>query len=92
MSCIELDKFEAVSDEEELVRRGMKLIKSNKLWAGLVFLDVKEGKKEKILRRLSADLDNSPQATLSCRNFCPTRSGWTRTRWTAPRGRRTGSA
>ena len=49
MSCIELDKFEAVSDEEELVRRGMKLIKSNKLWAGLVFLDVKEGKKEKIL-------------------------------------------
>ena len=47
LSCVELDKFEAVPDEEELVRRGMKLIKSNKLWAGLVFLDVKEGKTER---------------------------------------------
>ena len=47
LSCIELDKFEAVPDEEELVRRGMKLIESNKLWAGLVFLDVKEGKRER---------------------------------------------
>ena len=46
LSCIELDKFEAVPDEEELVRRGMKLIETNKLWAGLVFPDVKEGKRE----------------------------------------------
>ena len=51
MSCIELDKFEAATDEEELVRRGMKLIESNKLWAGLVFLDVKEGKTEEGLCR-----------------------------------------
>ena len=42
-SCIELDKFEAVADEEELVSRGMDLIRSNKLWAGLVFLDMEEG-------------------------------------------------
>ena len=43
-SCIELDKFEAVPDEEDLVSRGMELIESNKLWAGLVFLDVKAGR------------------------------------------------
>ena len=34
----------AVPDEEELVRKGMDLIESNKLWAGLVFLDIEEGR------------------------------------------------
>ena len=43
-SCIELDKFVAVPDEEKLVRKGMDLIASNKLWAGLVFLDIEEGR------------------------------------------------
>ena len=41
-NCMELDKFEAVEDEEELVTKGMDLIRSNKLWAGLVFLDMED--------------------------------------------------
>ena len=41
---MELSKFESAPSEDELERRGLELIDSNKLWAGLVFVDVDEGK------------------------------------------------
>ncbi|XP_014662041.1 PREDICTED: LOW QUALITY PROTEIN: ATP-binding cassette sub-family A member 1-like [Priapulus caudatus] len=37
LGCFELDKFEAVEDEEAVVLRGLELQKDSLLWAGLVF-------------------------------------------------------
>ena len=44
LDCFELSKFEAAQNEDELVNRGLELISSNKLWAGLVFTNIKDGK------------------------------------------------
>ena len=44
LDCIELSKFEPAENEDELVNRGLDLISSNKLWAGLVFTNIKDGK------------------------------------------------
>ena len=44
LDCVELNKFESTPSEAELVTRGLQLIESNKLWAGLVFVDIKDGK------------------------------------------------
>lgn len=35
--CVELNKFEGVATEEDLVDRGLDYIEKYKLWAGLVF-------------------------------------------------------
>ena len=43
LDCIELSKFEPAENEDELVNRGLELISSNKLWAGLVFTNIKDG-------------------------------------------------
>ena len=47
LDCVELNKFESTPSEAELVTRGLQLIESNKLWAGLVFVDIKDGKADK---------------------------------------------
>ena len=44
LDCIELSKFEPAENEDELVNRGLELISSNKLWAGLVFTNINDGK------------------------------------------------
>lgn len=46
IECVEMDKFEPVDSEDELVEQGLKLMETNKLWAGLVFMDVKDGQSE----------------------------------------------
>ena len=43
LECFELQKFEAVDNEKTLEKRGLELLGTNKLWAGLVFVDFKEG-------------------------------------------------
>ena len=43
LDCVELSKFESVPSEDQLEKRGLELIDTNKLWAGLVFVDVEEG-------------------------------------------------
>lgn len=37
LDCAELNKTEGLASEEELVKRGLKLILENRLWAGIVF-------------------------------------------------------
>ena len=44
--CVELDKFVPVKNEDELVDRGLKLMETNRFWAGLVFVDFKDGSAE----------------------------------------------
>ena len=43
LECFEIQKFEPVKDEKALGKRGLELIGTNQLWAGLVFVDFKEG-------------------------------------------------
>ena len=43
LACFEMNKFEPVENEEGLDKRGLELIGTNQLWAGLVFVDFKEG-------------------------------------------------
>ena len=43
LECFEMNKFEPVSNEEALGKRGLELIGTNQLWAGLVFVDFEEG-------------------------------------------------
>ena len=40
LSCFDFDKFVGVRTERELEVEGMRLIEENKLWAGIVFVDV----------------------------------------------------
>ncbi|XP_023347550.1 ATP-binding cassette sub-family A member 1 [Eurytemora carolleeae] len=42
LECFETEKFEAVSSEHALEKRGLELIATNQLWAGLVFPDITE--------------------------------------------------
>ena len=42
LSCFDFDKFVGVRTERELEVEGMRLIEENKLWAGIVFVDVPE--------------------------------------------------
>ena len=42
LSCFDFDKFVGVRSEKNLEVEGMRLIEENKLWAGLVFVDVPE--------------------------------------------------
>jgi len=46
LDCFEMNKFEAVDNEKNLGKRGLELIGTNQLWAGLVFVDFEEGQKE----------------------------------------------
>ena len=43
LECFEMQKFEPVDNETALGTRGLELIGTNQLWAGLVFVDFKEG-------------------------------------------------
>jgi len=45
LECFEMQKFEPVENEAVLGTRGLELISTNKLWAGLVFVDFKAGDK-----------------------------------------------
>ncbi|XP_075923304.1 phospholipid-transporting ATPase ABCA1 [Petromyzon marinus] len=40
LECMELDKLEGVQDEPGLERRALELLEEQKLWAGVVFLDL----------------------------------------------------
>ena len=44
LECFEMQKFEPVDNEIALGKRGLELIGTNQLWAGLVFVDFKDGK------------------------------------------------
>ena len=38
-----MEKFEPAKSEDDLEKRGLELLGTNQLWAGLVFVDLKEG-------------------------------------------------
>uniref|UniRef100_UPI00398EA350 retinal-specific phospholipid-transporting ATPase ABCA4 isoform X2 n=1 Tax=Pristiophorus japonicus TaxID=55135 RepID=UPI00398EA350 len=40
MECLNLDKFEGLSDEGQLTYRALYLLEENKFWAGIVFVDM----------------------------------------------------
>ncbi|XP_041064203.1 retinal-specific phospholipid-transporting ATPase ABCA4 [Carcharodon carcharias] len=40
MECLNLDKFEGLSDEGQLTHRALYLLEENKFWAGIVFVDM----------------------------------------------------
>ncbi|XP_078074970.1 retinal-specific phospholipid-transporting ATPase ABCA4 [Mustelus asterias] len=40
MECLNLDKFEGLSDEGQLTHRALYLLEENKFWAGIVFMDL----------------------------------------------------
>ncbi|XP_072430717.1 retinal-specific phospholipid-transporting ATPase ABCA4 isoform X2 [Chiloscyllium punctatum] len=40
MECLNLDKFEGLSDEGQLTHRALYLLEENKFWAGIVFVDL----------------------------------------------------
>ncbi|XP_067845678.1 retinal-specific phospholipid-transporting ATPase ABCA4 [Heptranchias perlo] len=40
MECLNLDKFEGLSNEGQLTHRALYLLEENKFWAGIVFLDM----------------------------------------------------
>uniref|UniRef100_A0A4W3HE00 ATP-binding cassette, sub-family A (ABC1), member 4a n=1 Tax=Callorhinchus milii TaxID=7868 RepID=A0A4W3HE00_CALMI len=40
MECLTLDKFEGLSDEDQLTHRALYLLEENKFWAGIVFVDL----------------------------------------------------
>jgi len=49
LSCFDFDKFVGMPSEHSLEVEAMRLIKENKLWAGLVFLNAEEsGDQEKL--------------------------------------------
>uniref|UniRef100_A0A4W3HIX5 ATP-binding cassette, sub-family A (ABC1), member 4a n=1 Tax=Callorhinchus milii TaxID=7868 RepID=A0A4W3HIX5_CALMI len=40
LQCLTLDKFEGLSDEDQLTHRALYLLEENKFWAGIVFVDL----------------------------------------------------
>lgn len=40
LQCLVLDKFSAISDEDQLTHRAQDLLGESKFWAGLVFVDM----------------------------------------------------
>ncbi|KAJ8416453.1 hypothetical protein AAFF_G00357410 [Aldrovandia affinis] len=40
IGCIDLDKFEAVPTEENLIEKSLRLLEEEKFWAGIVFQDI----------------------------------------------------
>ena len=43
LECFEMEKFEPAKSEDDLEKRGLELLGTNQLWAGLVFVNFKEG-------------------------------------------------
>ncbi|TDH07266.1 hypothetical protein EPR50_G00104130 [Perca flavescens] len=61
MECVNLDKLEPVSSEEQLVIRSMELLEDRKFWAGIVFLDIEPNATElpaKLNYKIRMDIDN----------------------------------
>ncbi|MEQ2219147.1 hypothetical protein XENOCAPTIV_013241 [Xenoophorus captivus] len=59
--CVNLDKLEPVSSEEQLVNRSMLLLEDRKFWAGIVFSDIAPNTTDlppKVDYKLRMDIDN----------------------------------
>ncbi|KAK3507673.1 hypothetical protein QTP70_032792 [Hemibagrus guttatus] len=61
MECVNLDKLEPVSTEERLVNKSMRLLDSQKFWAGIVFPDMQADSSEvphDVSYKIRMDIDN----------------------------------
>uniref|UniRef100_A0A8C3A0D2 P-type phospholipid transporter n=1 Tax=Cyclopterus lumpus TaxID=8103 RepID=A0A8C3A0D2_CYCLU len=61
MECVNLDKLEPVSSEEQMVNQSMVLLEDRKFWAGIVFPDVDPNATElpaKLNYKIRMDIDN----------------------------------
>ncbi|KAK5896469.1 hypothetical protein CesoFtcFv8_009624 [Champsocephalus esox] len=61
MECVNLDKLEPVSTEEQLVDRSMVLLEDRRFWAGIVFPDLEPNATElpdSISYKIRMDIDN----------------------------------
>ncbi|KAK3507292.1 hypothetical protein QTP70_013547 [Hemibagrus guttatus] len=59
MECFDLDKFEAMASESELVGRALKLLDQERFWAGVVFTDVDSGSPSLVRYKIRMDVEET---------------------------------